>query len=90
MFVCAVPTYRLCVGILVSTQHLRLFPTDTLDLVRVASPSGWTMSSVSGQRPALPPVSPLNLEIPVTATTMKMLECDATVSYQHLASCIYS
>ena len=72
--------HRLYVEILALTRRLRLSPTDTLDLVDLASPSGWTTSSVSGQSTTSPPVSPLALEIPLTAPTMKMPEYDVTVS----------
>ena len=72
--------HRLYVEILALTLRLKLSPMDTSDLVRLASPSGWTTSSVLGQSTTSPPVSPLALQIPVTAPTMTTLEYDVTVS----------
>ena len=74
-------TFRLCVETLALTQPRRLSPTDTLDLVRVASPSGWTTCSVMGQSTTSPLVStPSFKTTPGTANTMKMQECGAMVS----------
>ena len=74
-------TLRLCVETLALRQPRRLSPTDTLDLVRVASPSGWTTCSVMGRSTTSPLVStPSFKTTPGTANTMKMQECGAMVS----------